>query len=192
MNSNLEALRKSIGKTDDFQTRPQAFPFKRKWTLRDYTGLIQGTVCVLTALLLLSIILIKIKQIEPHDANISLLFCVLVIATCCLTKGIYTIVFHFRKSKFGQSVCQHLLSHAYNQLYFTYERMLWLWLLTPVLLLSFLLVMNRMIHTNNWTTIVYLFVLMVYGVLLLVFSKSLWRKKSFWRNEIDRLSKEMQ
>jgi hypothetical protein len=32
----------------------------------------------------------------------------------------------------------------------------------------------------------------VYGILLWVFSKSLWRKKSFWKNEINRLSNELQ
>ena len=63
MNRNLESLRKSIGETDDLRIRPQTLPFKRKCTFREYNYLIQGTVCVLTALLLFAIIAIKIKQI---------------------------------------------------------------------------------------------------------------------------------
>ena len=192
MNRNLESLRKSIGEKNDLRIRPQTFPFKRKWTFRDYNYLIQGTVCVLTAFLLLSIVILKIKQMEIHIANIVFSFCILLIATFCLTKGIYTIIFHFRKSEFSKSVCQHLLSHAYNQLYFTYERMLWLWFLAPVLLVSFPLITSQLIIVSDWLTIIYFIILVIYGVLLWVFSKPLWRKKSFWKNEINRLSNELQ
>lgn len=192
MNRNLESLGKSIGKKDDLRIRPQIFPVKRKWSLRDHNYLIQGSVCVVAAVLLFAITVIRIKQMELHVANIALLFCVFLIATYCLTKGIYTIIFHFRKSEFGRSVCRHLLSHAYNQLYFTYERMLWLWFLAPVLLVSVPLVASRFMSTNRWLTMVYFFVWVVYGVLLWAFSKSLWRKRDFWKNEINRLSKELQ
>lgn len=192
MNRNLESLRKSIGEKNDLRIRPKTIPFKRKWTFREYNYLIQGFVCVLTAFLLLSIIILKIKQMEIHIANIVLSFCILLIATFCLTKGIYTIIFHFRKSEFSKSVGQHLLSHAYNQLYFTYERMLWLWLLAPVLLVTFPLIASWSIVANTWLTIVYFVISVVYGILLWVFSKSLWRKKSFWKNEINRLSNELQ
>ena len=192
MNRNLESLRKSIGKKDDFRIHPQAFPVKRKWALRDHNYLIQGSVCVVAAVLLFAITVVRIKQMEFHVANIALLFCTLLIATYCLTKGIYTIIFHFRKSGFGRSVCRHLLSHAYNQLYFTYERMLWLWFLAPVLLVSIPLVTSRLMTTSGWLTMVYFFVWVAYGVLLWVFSKSLWRKRDFWKNEIDRLSDELQ
>ena len=192
MKRNLESLRKSIRGTDDLRIRPQTLPFKRKCTFREYNYLIQGTVCVLTALLLFAIIAIKIKQMDNHIANIVLLFCLLLIATFCLTKGIYTIIFHFRKAEFSKSVGQHLLSHAYNQLYFTYERMLWLWLLAPVILVTFPLIASWSIVANTWLTIVYFVISVVYGILLWVFSKSLWRKKSFWKNEINRLSNELQ
>ena len=177
---------------DDLRISTRTFPFKKKWTFRDHTYLTQGIVCVLTALLLSSIIIFKIKQIELNIANIVLLFCTLLITIFCLTKGIYTIVFHFQKSEFGRSVCQQLLSHAYNQLYFTYERMLWLWLLAPVLLVTFPLIASWSIVANTWLTIVYFVISVVYGILLWVFSKSLWRKKSFWKNEIHRLSNELQ
>lgn len=192
MNRNLESLKKSIGEDNDLRIRPQTFPLKRKWTFRDYNYLIQGTVCVLTAFLLLSIIILKIKQIDIYIANIVLSFCILLIATFCLTKGIYTIIFHFRKSEFSKSVCQHLLSHAYNQLYFTYERMLWLWFLAPVLLVSFPLITSQLIVVSNWIIIIYFVISGGYVVLLLVFSKSLWQKKSFWKREIGQLSNELQ
>ena len=147
---------------------------------------------MLAALLLFLITIIKTKQIELHVDNIVLLFCILLIATYCLSKGIYTIIFHFRNNEFSKSVCQHLISDAYNRLYFTYERMLWLWFLAPVLLISFPVILNQFIFVSNWFTIIYFVILVVYGVLLLVFSKSLWRKRDFWKNEINRLSKELQ
>ncbi len=108
------------------------------------------------------------------------------------TSNVGNKIFHFRKSEFSKSVGQHLLSHAYNQLYFTYERMLWLWLLAPVLLVTFPLIASWSIVANTWLTIVYFVISVVYGILLWVFSKSLWRKKSFWKNEINRLSNELQ
>lgn len=192
MNNNLETLRKSIEKTDGFQTCSQALPLKKKWEVRKHTHLIQGAVCVLVAFLLFLIIVVKIKQLAFNFSYLVLLLCTLLIATFCLTKGIYTLIFYFRKSELSQSVCQFLLFHAYNQLYFTYERMLWLWVLTPVLIIAFPVFVKHYMVVSNWFTSVCFLIVLAYGVLLLLFSKSLCHKKRYWKNEIDRLSKELQ
>ena len=192
MNNNLETLRKSIEKTDGFQTCSQALPLKKKWEVGKHTHLIQGTVCVLVSFFLLWIIVVKIKQLAFCFSDLVLLFCTLLVAIFCLTKGIYTLIFYFRKSELSQSVCQFLLSNAYNQLYFTYERMLWLWVLTPVLIIAFPVSAKHYIVVSNWFTSVYFLIVLAYGVLLLLFSKSLCHKKRYWKNEIDRLSKELQ
>ena len=191
MNNNLETLRKSIEKTDGVQTCPQPLPLKKKWKVGKHIHLIQGTVCVLTAFLLFLIIVVKIKQLAFNFSDLALSFSILLIATFCLTKGIYTLIFYFRESELSQSVCQFLLSNAYNQLYFTYERMLWLWVLTPVLIIAFPVFVKHYMVVSNWFTSVYYLIVLAYGVLLLLFSKSLCHKKRYWKNEIDRLSKEL-
>ena len=192
MNNNLETLRKSIEIMDESQIGSQTPPLKKKWEVGKHIHLIQGTVCVLASFFLLWIIIVKIKQLAFYFSDLVLLFCTLLVAIFCLTKGIYTLIFYFRKSELSQSVCQFLLSNAYNQLYFTYERMLWLWVLTPVLIIAFPVFAKHYIVVSNWFTSVYFLIVLAYGVLLLLFSKSLCHKKRYWKNEIDRLSKELQ
>ena len=58
-----------------------------------------------------------------------------IIAIFCLVKGIFTLLFYFKEKKYDVSVNKFIIQELYNQLYFIYERLFWLWLMIPLILL---------------------------------------------------------
>lgn len=76
----------------------------------------------------------QMKQIVLTPYNLWSITITVVLAWYCLVKGFFTQLFQAKETGFGAYVHQYLITHAYNQLYFVYERMVWLWFMAPVLL----------------------------------------------------------
>ncbi len=159
-----------------------SFP-KKSW-LKQHRNGISGIVCLAVAVLLPTLLVLQMKQIVLSPYNLGIITFTVVLAWYCLVKGIFTLLFQAKETEFGTNVHQYLIINAYNRLYFVYERMVWLWFLSPVLLAtlpSFLGLYDSMIY---WiiTSIVYL-------VALASFSRPLWRKMKQLKEEIYQLNK---
>ena len=79
---------------------------------------------------------------------------------------------------------QFLITHAYNRLYFVYERMVWLWFLAPVLLATLPSFLGLYGSMTYW-----IIASIVYLVALASFSRPLWRKMKQLKEEIHQLNK---
>lgn len=163
----------------DFSIR---FP-KRSW-LKQHRNGISGIVCLALAVLLPSLLVLQMKQIVLSLYNFGIITFTVVLAWYCLVRGIFTLLFQAKETEFGTSVHQYLITNAYNRLYFVYERMVWLWFLTPVLLAtlpSFLGLYDSMIY--------WIIASIIYLVALASFSRPLWRKMKQLKEEINQLNK---
>lgn len=159
-----------------------SFP-KRSW-LKQHRNGISGIVCLALAVLLPSLLVLQMKQIVLSPYNFGIITFTVVLAWYCLVRGIFTLLFQAKETEFGTSVHQYLITNAYNRLYFVYERMVWLWFLTPVLLAtlpSFLGLYDSMIY--------WIIASIIYLVALASFSRPLWRKMKQLKEEINQLNK---
>lgn len=130
---NLTLLKQDIineAKTDSdlsFRLPP------RSWFEQRKNG-ISGVVCLVVAILLPALMVLQLRQILLTPYNFGIVTVIMVLSLYCLVKGIFTLLFQSKETEFGTSVHQYLITNSYNRLYFVYERMVWLWILFPVLL----------------------------------------------------------
>ena len=122
------------------------------------------------------------KQIVLTPCNLLSITITVVLAWYCLVKGFFTQLFQVKETGFGAYVHQHLITHAYNQLYFVYERMVWLWFLAPVLLAtppSFLGLNDSMAY--------WIIASIIYLLAFASFNRLLWSKMKQLKHEIQQL-----
>jgi hypothetical protein len=153
----------------------------RSWFKQHKNG-ISGVVCLVVAILLPTLMVLQLKQILLTPYNFGIVTVIMVLSLYCLVKGIFTLLFQSKETEFGTSVHQYLIINSYNRLYFVYERMVWLWILFPVLLAtlpSFIGLKNSMTY---WIIAVSLYI-----VALLSFGRPQWRKMKQLKEEINQL-----
>lgn len=153
----------------------------RSW-FKQYKNGISGVVCLVVAILLSTLMVLQLKQILLTPYNFGIVTVIMVLSLYCLVKGIFTLLFQSKETEFGTSVHQYLITNSYNRLYFVYERMVWLWILFPVLLAtlpSFIGLKNSMTY---WIIAVSLYI-----VALLSFGRPQWRKMKQLKEEINQL-----
>ena len=134
----------------------------RSWFKQHKNG-ISGVVCLVVAILLPTLMVLQLKQILLTPYNFGIVTVIMVLSLYCLVKGIFTLLFQSKESEFGTSVHQYLITNSYNRLYFVYERMVWLWILFPVLLAtlpSFIGLKNSMTY---WIIAVSLYIVVLNG-----------------------------
>ena len=157
------------------------FP-KRSW-LKQHRNGISGIVCLAVAVLLLTLLVLQMKQIVLSPYNLGIITFTVVLAWYCLVKGIFTLLFQTKETKFGTSVHQYLITSAYNRLYFVYEKMVWLWILLPILLAT----LPSFLGWND-SKAYWIIAASLYIVALLSFSRPLWRRMKHLRKEIKQLN----
>jgi hypothetical protein len=151
---------------------------KRNWFKQHRNG-ISGIICLVVAVLLPTLMTLEMKHIALTPYNLGVITFTVVITLYCLVKGIFTLLFQAKETKYGTSVHQYLITNAYNRLYFVYERMVWLWALLPILLAalpSFIGLSNNIAY--------WVIASVIYIVALLSFSRPLWRKMKQIKAEI--------
>ena len=155
---------------------------QKTWFKQHRNG-ISGIVCLAVAVLLPTLLVLQMKQITLTPYNLGIITFTVVLAWYCLLKGIFTLLYQAKESEYGTSVHQYLITNAYNRLFFVYERMVWLWFLTPVLLAT----LPSFLGLNN--SIAYWSIaFVIYIVALLSFSRPLWRKMKRIKAEIKQLN----
>lgn len=163
---------------------------KRKIIKRS-TYLISGIASV-SASLLLFVVFFKNLILLSSNASLygtSMVVFVIAAAFFCLLRGISTIVYHISTSRFDKNVYAFMINKAHNRLLITYEKMLWLWVLSPVFIICLTLLFNH--FRCEAPTFVFCFTIsLIYAVLLAIFSNRLWKEKKYWEKEISRLVEE--
>lgn len=162
-----------------------SFPFrfpKITWFKLHRNG-ISGIVCLAVAVLLPTLMLSEMKQIAMTPHNLSVAIITILLALYCLTKGIFTLLFQAKETEFGTSVHQYLITSAYNRLYFVYEKLVWLWVLPPILLAT----LPSFLGWND-SKVYWIIAVSLYIVALLSFSRPLWCKMKRLKEEIQQLN----
>lgn len=112
-----------------------ALPKRGRWIGR-HKNAVSGMVCILASIIL-AVGLFSELGTRDFDINKWLIFIgVMVLGLYLLVKGVSTLLFHRKESEFGQSVCSRLLVELQNQLFFVYERLFWVWVLLPLLMIT--------------------------------------------------------
>ena len=137
------------------------------WLKKHRNG-VNGAICIAVALfLLVSLVIYGIRE------NGTISGVTILIAMYAFTRGLFTMVLGFKENDLGLSVYKHVRIELYNKLFFVYERMLWIWVLLPVITIcSWFVVGNE--EGRKWCVVVMGLISMV---LILVFTKPLIRKK---------------
>lgn len=185
MDNEFDDIKKSIDNIGDININIQ-LPIKKSHIKRNYSYLISGIVCVLAASVLFTIILLNISHANATRNFFWLCFFVIVIALICLTKGVFTLCYHCASAKYDQTIYSFILSDTYNRLLLTYERVLWLWVLCPIIIVVSIYFAKKDSSTCNIYTIDF-FVVLLYSISLFFPSKRLWKKIRYLKNEIKRL-----
>ena len=154
---------------------------QRSW-FKQYKNEISGIVCLVVAIMLPILMALQLNQILLTPYNFGIVTFIIVLSLYCLMKGIFTLLYQSKETEFGASVHQYLITNVYNRLYFVYERMVWLWILLPVLLVtlpSFIGIKNSMTYWIIATSL--------YIVALLSFGRPQWHKMKQLKEEINQL-----
>lgn len=154
---------------------------QRSWFKQRKNG-ISGIVCLVVAIMLPILMALQLKQIALTPYNFGIATVIIVLSLYCFVKGIFTLLFQSKETEFGTSVYHYLITNAYNRLYFVYERMVWLWILLPILLA----ILPSIIGLNNSATY-WIIAVSLYIVALLSFGRPQWRKMKQLKEEINQL-----
>ena len=117
--------------------------------LSQYQNGISGCASLLAGVLLLAVLVLEAKEAIITGSNLTVWIAALIISLYCLTKGVFTLFFYRKERRFEASVHQYAILSVHNQLFFLYERMLWLWLLLPILIGTAPTVIYLVLH-NEW------------------------------------------
>ena len=156
---------------------------RKSWLSRHRNGL-SGVACLVAAVVLVVGWVGRMGQPSLSFYESSVRCSVLIIALYCLVKGVFTLVFQARENEFDASVHQSLIKDAYNRLYFVCEKMVWLWVLLPALLVAVPMLFGvEGGHRNTY----WLVAAAVFIVVVAVFSPPLLRKLKQLKQEIKQL-----
>ncbi|PID93858.1 MAG: hypothetical protein CSA95_05175 [Bacteroidetes bacterium] len=185
----LEELRSAWQKNNgpspnEGETTPPVAAPKKSWFIRNRNA-IDGILCIVIALFLLY--LLTTHPFNLLDKKIILThLCGFLIAIYTLVKGVYTLLFFAAMRKWATASSRFLQIHLKNQLYFIYERITWLWLLSPLIIIAFPFVVMKAFTVAKETLILYgVTTGMLYLIALVVFSRTLWRKRQKLLSEIN-------
>lgn len=161
---------------------------KRKGWLARHVNAVSGVACLVVALVLLVSWVGRMGQPSLSFNESLVRLAVLIIALYCFVKGVFTLAFHLKENKFDISVHQFLIKEAYNRRYFVYEKLVWLWVLLPALLVVVPALFGIAADDQKcyWFVAVAVFI-----VLALVFSPSLVRKLKQLKQEINQLNNQI-
>lgn len=134
-NDNLaEKLKESINCADSYDN-DMSFLLARKSFLYKNKNVISGIMCIISSIILSIIILTRISCLQFVMRDIVIVVITVIITIFCLVKGVFTLLFYFKEKKYDVSVNKFIIQELYNQLYFIYERLFWLWIMLPLILL---------------------------------------------------------
>lgn len=152
--------------------------YSKCWLLR-HKNAIEGTICIITSIIILIFVFGKIQKSDIISLNNLIVGIVAgIIALYAFTKGVFTILFHIKEKQWEYSVNYMIHTRLINQLYFVYERMFWLWILLPLVLIALPFIAVNWITIQEGTTITYCMTAgIIYLTTLIVFSKRLWEKR---------------
>ena len=166
------------------EIKPDRMIPKRKSWLARHVNAVSGLVCIVAAIALFIGWIGRMRQPSLSFYETSVRLAVLVIALYCLMKGVFTLAFHLKERKFDVSVHQFLIGETYNRIYFVYERMVWLWVLLPALLV---VVPALFGIATNYGSYYWLVAAVVFIIMVLAFSPLLVRQLKRLKQEIKSL-----
>ena len=161
------------------------FHARMRW-MKQYRNCIDGALCVAASLFLVVSLAFLGNDAISNYCLVSGL--VVVIALYALVRGVFTLAFGLKENDLGLSVYQHIRVELYNQLFYVYEKMLWLWMMLPLLIVASTFVFSKYLEGIKW---IYVVIGIVYVVLLAVFSKTLIRKRRHLRKRIKEIENDL-
>ena len=155
-----------------------------RWTKRHKNGM-NGAICIAVSLVLMVSLAVMRGKVTLGNSLVSSI--AIIIAVYAFARGIFTIVFDYKENELGTVVYQHVLVELYNQLLFVYERMLWIWVILPIIIIGCLVFIEDL-ETRKWMVVVLgaLFV-----ALSALFSKGLLHKRKQLRNRIKEIENDL-
>lgn len=187
MNKELDMLKRTVWEAESLPLVPTMPRVGFGNRLSRHKNGISGCACLLAGVLLLAVLVLKAKDAIITGNNLTVWIASLIIALYSLSKGVFTLLFYRKERRFEVSVHQYAILVVHNQLLFLYERMLWLWLLLPVLIGTVPAIIS-LLNGQNIGTMVYWFAsAVVYVTLLLVCNPLLFRKYRRLRKELEEI-----
>lgn len=187
MNKELDVLKQTIWDKKPSLSTPIIPRIGQGGRITRHKNGISGCVCVFAGLLLLLALILKSKEAFITEGNLTVWITLLIITLYCLTKGIFTLFFYRKERHYEVSVHQFAVLSVHNQLFFLYERMLWLWLLLPILIGTIPTIIFLLSAEDIGTTIYWSVSAIVYVTMLLVCSRPLLRKYRKLRKELEEM-----
>ena len=164
---------KTLFKDDDFYESSCLVSINKK---HDYKNLVSGIVCVLSAIILvISIFVIRNDSVSFNNSMV--LFVAVVLAFYIGLKGVFTLLFYFKENRMFATVYKYSLVYLYNQLFFAFEKIIWLYLFIPLILLFLPKIVSEFVVFNKQWLVLYIICSSIF-VLILVFAfgAALFRK----------------
>lgn len=187
MNKELNILKRTVWDAESSPLSPAKQQVGRGPRLSQHQNGISGCASLLAGVLLLAVLVLETKEAIITGSNLTVWIAALIISLYCLTKGVFTLFFYRKERRFEASVHQYAILSVHNQLFFLYERMLWLWLLLPILIGTAPTVIYLLSGQNIGTTAYRLTSAILYVTLLLVCSRPLFRKYRRLRKELEEI-----
>ena len=187
MNKELDMLKRTVWDAESLPLAPTMPSVGFGNRLSRHKNGISGCACLLAGVLLLAVLVLEAKEAIITGSNLTVWIAALIISLYCLTKGVFTLFFYRKERRFEASVHQYAILSVHNQLFFLYERMLWLWLLLPILIGTAPTVIYLLSGQNIGTTAYRLTSAILYVTLLLVCSRPLFRKYRRLRKELEEI-----
>ena len=154
------------------------------WLKKHKNG-IDGAICIVVALVLL--VSLAIHGCRGTSNNDAVSVVTILIALYALTRGVFTMVLDFRENDLGLSVYRHVCIELYNQLFFVYERMFWIWALLPCMTACCWFIVGDE-ETRKWIVVV---IGVISVVSIAVFTKPLIRKHRCLRKRIKEIENDL-
>lgn len=117
----------------------------KSWFVSNKTA-IDGVLCILVGALLVAAMVLKWSYLSSNGFIACLI--VLVIVVYAFVKGVFTILFSIQKRHYDNEVNKFMLCNLKNRLNFIYERMLWLWVIIPIILLYCAFALRRFVDLS--------------------------------------------
>lgn len=173
--------------TRQAEKHPEDFNFvfsRKSWFLQNRTAL-EGIACVSVSLIGATFVALNVSSF--NDMPLSFIFGI-VLFVYVFVKGLFTLFFFNTKRQLDYTVNRFRLCQLKNKLFFVYERMLWLWFLTPALLIILPMVLAEYKKMPEDTRLLYCVCFgILYLLALCLFSRPLLRKRRSLKAEIEEI-----
>ena len=153
--------------------------------LKKHGNSINGAICIAIALVLLVTLVIYGCRGNINHGVVSVV--TMLIAMYAFTRGLFTMVLGFKENDLGLSVYKHVRIELYNKLFFVYERMLWIWVLLPVITICSWYV----VEIEDWRKWGIVVMGSISIVLMSVFTQPLIRKSRCLRKRIKEIENDL-